>query len=131
MVAPAERTEIFATAVTHASPGRVPCTKIVPSARSSTWVERRMEPDRAPRPSIGVFDTDTAAAGAVFKVKRTGVESYIVKLDSLGGGPDFVRRPEPSPVPASEVDWIEFTFFNTVTDTGTPPRRLPISTSAT
>jgi hypothetical protein len=65
---------------------------------------------------IGVFDTDTSAAGAVFTVERTGAETYIANLVSMGGadfGPE-VRTFESAGV---DVNWIEFTFFNGQTDT--------------
>jgi hypothetical protein len=122
---------------------------------------------------IPVFDTDTSAAGAVFTLKRTGTETYELKLDSLdplkadfgpvsrtfSGAPadynnnltvdaaDYVVRRKmdgtgfdlENEVPdtsegqvnaadhvewkkrfgsvSGEVDWIEFTFFNPLTDT--------------
>jgi len=65
--------------------------------------------------STGVFDTDTSAAGAVFSVKRTGAETYDVLMDSLGGGADFAAS-RTFLNAGAEVDWIEFTFFNTVTN---------------
>jgi hypothetical protein len=70
--------------------------------------------------ATGVFDTDTAAAGALFSVKRTGASSYDVLLDPFGPGPSFTAS-QTFDNPAFDVDWIEFTFFNTHTDTGTPP----------
>ena len=39
--------------------------------------------------SLGVFDTDTSVSGAVFIVERTGTETYIATLDSLGARPRF------------------------------------------
>lgn len=70
--------------------------------------------------ATGVFDTDTAAAGALLSVKRTGDATYDVVLDPLGPGPSFTAS-QAFANPAFDVDWIEFTFFNTETDTGTPP----------
>jgi PEP-CTERM motif len=72
--------------------------------------------------STGVFDTDTAAAGAAFSVTRTGDETYDVLMQSLGGGPSFsASRTFDSAgiVP----DWIGIEFFNTTTDTATPPTK--------
>ncbi len=71
--------------------------------------------------STGVFDTDTAAAGALFSVTRTGANTYDVKMDSLGGGADFMDVGRTFQNAGAAVDWIEFVFFNPVTDTGTPP----------
>src|SRR5262245_142524 len=68
----------------------------------------------------GVFDTDTAAAGALFSVTRTGDDTYDVLLDPFGPGPSFTAS-RTFANPGVPVDWIEFTFFNTVTDTGSPP----------
>jgi hypothetical protein len=70
--------------------------------------------------NTGVFDTDTAEAGAVFSIKRTGADTFDVVLDSLGGGADFMGSGT-FDNPGAPVNWIEFTFFNTPTDTGTPP----------
>jgi PEP-CTERM motif len=64
--------------------------------------------------NTGVFDTDTAAAGAVFSVKRTGAESYDVLMDPFGPGPSYsASRTFGAGAP---VDWIEFTMFNTLTN---------------
>jgi hypothetical protein len=65
---------------------------------------------------IGVFDTDTSAAGAVFTVERTGMETYIATLVSTGGA-DFGPEVRTFDSPGTEVNWIEFTFFNGTTDT--------------
>ena len=68
----------------------------------------------------GLFDTDTAAAGALFSVTRTGTDTYDVLLDPFGPAPSFTKS-ETFANPGVPVDWIEFTFFNPVTDTGMPP----------
>jgi hypothetical protein len=67
--------------------------------------------DGGPSPDVNVFDTDTSAAGAIYKVTRTGADSYDVSLDSIGPGADFSasRTFDNAGVP---VDWIEFVFFN-------------------
>jgi hypothetical protein len=71
--------------------------------------------DDAASNSTGVFDTDTAAAGALIKVTRTAAEKYKIVVDSFGGGADFsASRTFNNPGP--EVDWIEFVFFNTPSD---------------
>jgi hypothetical protein len=70
-----------------------------------------------------LFDSGTGAAGAVIKVKRTGAETYDLTVDSLGGGADWVSPGRTFLNPGPQLDWIEFTFFNTVADTGTPPTK--------
>jgi hypothetical protein len=66
---------------------------------------------------IPIFDTDTAAAGAVFTVKRTGAETYETTLDSLDPTKaDFGPVSRTFQSPGAEIDWIEFTFFNPTTD---------------
>jgi len=66
----------------------------------------------------GVVDTDTAAAGAIYKVTRTGLNKYKVTLDSLGGGADFASASQTFETAGAEVDWIEFVFFNANAATG-------------
>jgi hypothetical protein len=70
--------------------------------------------------STGVFDTNTAAAGAVLSVTRTGVDTYDMTLDSLGGGADFSAS-RTFKTAGAPVEWIEFVFLNPETDSGTPP----------
>jgi hypothetical protein len=67
-----------------------------------------------------VLDTQTAAAGAVFSVKRTGAETYDLAMDPTGPGPTFTAS-RTFASPGEPVDWIEFTFFNTTTDLAAPP----------
>ena len=67
--------------------------------------------------SSGVLDTVTAADGAVFSVKRTGEGTYDVVLDPNGPGASYTAS-RTFANPAFPLDWIEFTFFNTVTDDG-------------
>ena len=75
--------------------------------------------DAASTPS-GIFDTDTAAAGALFQVTRTGADTYDLLIDSFGPAANLSasRTFKNSGAP---VDWIEFVFFNPASDTGTPP----------
>jgi hypothetical protein len=68
----------------------------------------------------GLFDVDTAEAGAVFSVTRTGEDTYDVVMDPLGSAPSFMAS-RTFASPGVPIDWIELTFFNTSTDTGTPP----------
>jgi hypothetical protein len=70
----------------------------------------------------GVFDTDTAAAGALFSVTRTGTDTYDVLLDPLGEGPSYMAS-HTFAFAGVPVDWIQFTLNNTVTDTNTPPTK--------
>jgi hypothetical protein len=67
----------------------------------------------------GICDTDTAA-GAAISVTRTGANTYDLVVDSFGGA-DFVSAGRTFLNHGAEVDWIEFTFYNTVSDTGMPP----------
>jgi hypothetical protein len=65
---------------------------------------------------------DTAAAGAVFAVTRTGTDTYDVRIDSNEGGPSFFAAGRTFEHPGVDVDWIEFTFFNFIpSDAGVPP----------
>jgi hypothetical protein len=61
-----------------------------------------------------LLDVDTAAAGAVFKVTRTGAETYDVLMDPLGAAPSFTASRTFKA--GGPVDWIEFTMFNTPTN---------------
>jgi hypothetical protein len=66
---------------------------------------------------IPISDTDTAAAGAVFMLKRTGTETYEFTLDSLDPAKaDFGPVSRTLQSPGAAIDWIEFTFFNPTTD---------------
>jgi hypothetical protein len=67
--------------------------------------------DDATGTSPGVIDTDTAAAGALFSVKRTGANTYDLLMDSLGGGADYGPAPRTFHNAGAAVDWIEFVFF--------------------
>jgi hypothetical protein len=71
--------------------------------------------DEDQSPDMNVFDTDTSAQGAIYKVTRTGEDMYNVSLDSIGPGADFStsRTFDNAGVP---VDWIEFVFFNANAD---------------
>jgi len=73
--------------------------------------------DGGPGADVNVFDTDTSAAGAIYKVTRTGADTYDVSLDSIGPGADFSasRTFDSAGVP---VEWIEFVFFNSNESTG-------------
>jgi hypothetical protein len=76
--------------------------------------------DDAASSGTGLFDTDTAAAGAVLSWTRTGAETYDFRADTIVGGLNYAAsrtfsNPGPSP------DWIEFVFFNPITDTVNPP----------
>jgi hypothetical protein len=66
---------------------------------------------------IPILDTDTAAAGAVFTIERIGAETYVATLDSFDPlKADFGPMTRTFENPGAEVDWIEFTFFNPMTD---------------
>jgi hypothetical protein len=99
--------------------GTNPTTKMVFSrfeyANDGEWTV-----EDASSTDTGVFDTDTAAAGAVFSVTRTGDETYDVLLDPLGPGPSYMAS-QTFDNAGPPVDWIEFTFFNPATDLATPP----------
>jgi hypothetical protein len=68
----------------------------------------------------GLFDTDTAALGARISVTRTGADNYDVLIDPLSSASSYSasRTFAHSGVP---IDWIEFVFFNSATDLGSPP----------
>jgi hypothetical protein len=66
---------------------------------------------------IPVADTDTSSLGAVFTVERTSAETYIAKLDALDPAKaDYGPVSRTFNSPGAEIDWIEFTFFNGITD---------------
>jgi hypothetical protein len=77
--------------------------------------------DDAASASTGVFDTDTAAAGAILKWTRTGGETYDFSVQNVGAGSPSYSASRTFSNPGPGPDWIEFVFFNPVTDTGTPP----------
>ncbi len=63
----------------------------------------------------GLFDTDTAAAGAKFQLTRTGADTYDVLLDTFGPAGSFTLS-ETFANPGAPVDWIEFIIFNRPTN---------------
>ena len=121
MVEPVERTGIFATWGTDARirifPDGYPDGKNNLAMFAYTPPFGQWNLEDAVNTPIGVFDTDTAAAGAIYRLTRTGADTYNVSLDSLGPGADFsASRTFASPgVP---LDWIEFVFFNANADNG-------------
>jgi hypothetical protein len=64
---------------------------------------------------IGLFDTDTGAAGAQIDLTRTGPETFQLTVDPFGPGTTSVQTGTLS-TPGEPIDWIELTFFNTSTD---------------
>jgi PEP-CTERM motif len=70
--------------------------------------------DDAVNSNPGMQDTDTAAAGAVINVKRTGAETYDLLFATLDGNKQFASANRTFDSPGANVDWIEFVFFNTV-----------------
>jgi len=102
-----------------------PCTPMAPTPARKMYLSRfeylddgnwtivdTGDPDYV---ATTLFDTDTAAAGALFSVTRTGDDTYDVLLDPLGAGPSYSTS-RTFANPGVPVDWIEFTFFNPVTD---------------
>jgi hypothetical protein len=71
--------------------------------------------DSAGGTATTLFDTDTAAAGSVFSVTRTGAETYQAIMQPLGAAPAYIQSGTFKT--GSPIDWIEFTFFNTPTST--------------
>jgi hypothetical protein len=67
-----------------------------------------------------LFDTDTAAAGMKVDFTLLTSNTYEVVMDPLGPAPSYSQTGYLRGK-SGEVDWVEFTFFNTPTDTGTPP----------
>jgi hypothetical protein len=68
----------------------------------------------------GLFDTDTAASGALLSVTRTGTDTYDVLMDPFGPGPSFTAS-RTFANPGAPINWIEFTFFNPITETPVSP----------
>jgi hypothetical protein len=105
-------------------PASFPLGTPVPKMQFSTFeyfTNGEWSVNDAANTSTGVFDTDTAAAGALLSVTRTGADTYDVKMDSLGGGTDFMGVGRTFQNAGAPVDWIEFVFFNPISDTGMPP----------
>ena len=67
-------------------------------------------------------DIDTASAGAVFTVKRTGTATYDVVMHPLGGASDFVSS-RTFADPGVAIDWFEITFYNSSNTATSPPNR--------
>jgi hypothetical protein len=66
----------------------------------------------------GLEDTDTAFAGAVLEVTRTGAATYDVLIDPLGPGASYSAS-HVFDNPADPIDWFEITFYN-ASATSTP-----------
>jgi hypothetical protein len=66
-------------------------------------------------------DTDTAAAGMQFDITMTGADTYDLSVTPLANPANKYTHSGSLRNPGEPLDWIEFTFFNVVTDTGTPP----------
>src|SRR4029078_10921764 len=79
-----------------------------------TYGEWRVED--AGSTGTGVFNTDTAASGAIFSVTRTGSDTYTVLLQPLAAGKPMFSASRTFENPGSPIDWLQITFFNTVTD---------------
>jgi hypothetical protein len=67
-------------------------------------------------------DTDTAAAGAVFEVTRTGASTYDVLLDPIGPGPLYSAS-HTFANPSQPIDWFEIRFFNSSATATSPPNQ--------
>jgi hypothetical protein len=80
----------------------------------------------------GLMDTDTAAAGAVFEVTRTGAATYDVLLDPIGAGPSYSAS-HTFATPADPIDWFEVTFYNSSSTATSPPSKgfSDLATTAT
>jgi hypothetical protein len=68
----------------------------------------------------GLFDTDTAAAGMRVDFTLLTPTTYKVVMDPFGAAPAYTQTGT-FEGGAGQVDWVEFTMFNTPTDTGSPP----------
>lgn len=68
-----------------------------------------------------LFDTQTAEAGMQVDVTLTGVDTYDLTMTPLANPGTAFTQSGNLRNPGSPIDWFEITFFNTFTDTGTPP----------
>jgi hypothetical protein len=66
---------------------------------------------------IPLTDLQTAALGARLDLKITAPDAYELKIDPIGPGATYVETGTMLS-PGKPIDWIEFTFFNTVSDPG-------------
>jgi hypothetical protein len=77
--------------------------------------------DSIGRRATTLFDTDTAA-GVRLEVTITGADKYFLKMTPLDlPASAYVQSGTLENPVMGAIDWVEFTFFNTATDTGTPP----------
>jgi hypothetical protein len=66
---------------------------------------------------IPLFDTDTAAAGAQLDLKITGPDTYELTIDPFGPAAAHMETGTLA-TPGEPIDWLEFTFFNTLSEEG-------------
>jgi hypothetical protein len=104
---------------------KMPCTPMAPQPKEKFGLARFEYfnygewniYDAGGKVTTGVYDEDTAAGGALLSVTRTGAETYDVLLDPFGPAPSFSATGRTFAFPGVPIDWVEFVFFNPVTDT--------------
>jgi hypothetical protein len=69
-----------------------------------------------------LFDTDTAAKGMRIDLTLLTPTTYMVVMDPLGPAASYTQAGTIKGG-SGQIDWLEFTFFNTPTDTGSPSTR--------
>jgi hypothetical protein len=68
-----------------------------------------------------LFDYHTAEGGMRLDITLTGPDSYDLVMTPLGNPALAYMQSGTFDNPGVPIDWFEITFFNTETDTGTPP----------
>jgi hypothetical protein len=71
--------------------------------------------------TASLTDTQTAAAGFKFEFTLTGAETYGLTMTPLATPGNAYTHSGTLRNSGNPLDWVEFVFFNTPTDTGTPP----------
>jgi hypothetical protein len=64
--------------------------------------------------NIPLFDTDTAASGAEIDVSVMASDTYKLTFTPFGSPAKAYTETGPLADPGQPIDWLEFTFFNTV-----------------
>jgi len=76
--------------------------------------------DNAGGTATPLFDTDTAQKGMRIDLTLLTPTTYELVMDPLGSAPSYTHTGTIKGG-SGQIDWLEFTFFNTPTDRGSPP----------
>ena len=79
--------------------------------------------DGAGDATTSLNDLGTAVAGMKFDFTLTGADAYTLTVTPLANPGNSYTRSGTLRNPGTPLDWIEFVFFNTNTDTGTLPTK--------